>query len=75
MDATKLEMWCEQWWRGNGFRMKIVNRELAGTVYDVDGERFYVPLLPIGGPVLFRENFLLYWEGKRNGAGTSADVG
>lgn len=74
MDATRLELWCEQWWREHGFQVKIVNRELVRTVYDVDGERFDVPLIPIGGSKLFFDNFLLYWEGKRNGAGTAADV-
>ena len=74
MDATRLELWCEQWWREHGFHVKIVNRELVRTVYDVDGERFDIPLIPIGGSALFSENFILYWEGKRNDTGAAADV-
>lgn len=74
MDATKLELLCEQWWREHGCDVKIVNRELVGTIYDVDGERYEVPLLVVGWPDWFRERFILYWEGKRNDTGAAADV-
>ena len=62
MESTKLEQWCEAWWKEHGYDVKIVRRELTRTEYLVNGELWTVPLVPVVGYEQFRKNFLSYWK-------------
>lgn len=60
--ATKLELWCEGWWRDLGYKPKILRRELAFTDYKIGSEVFQVPLVPVQGTEQFRADFLARWR-------------
>ena len=68
LQATRLELWCEAWWRDHGWKVKILHRELAFTEYEISSARgrlhYQVPLVPVQGSRQFEEDFLSYWTGR-----------
>ena len=69
MEPTKLELFAEEWLKDHGYGVKILSRELGGTVYRVSGhgrtEDYRVPLY-VPDRDGWKKSFILYWEG-RNG--------
>ena len=60
--ATKLELWCEEWWRNRGYDVKIAARELAYTIYNVGGEEVRVPLMLVGEREDFKQAVMTKWR-------------
>lgn len=60
--ATKLEMWCEAWWRDHGHHVRMVERNTAFTIYRVDGEEVRVPLLTAKAQEEFKRQIMERYE-------------
>ena len=68
INPTRLELWCEKWWRDHGWEVRLIRRELAFSRYELTGHngrsQYVVPLVPVQGSDNFRRDFESYWERK-----------
>ena len=74
METTKLELWCEEFWRARGYKIVSADMYLAYTRYKVsDGtcvREQLVPLLVLPDMVKeFKKEFIERWGGSSNVAG------
>ena len=66
--ATKLELWCERFWRDHGCEIIHLSRELLKTTYrivDSTGKEieYAVPIVPTVPMADFKREFELMWGG------------
>lgn len=66
--ATKLELWCEQFWRDHGFVIANIDRELLKTTYKIVNNsgkesKYTVPLVPVVPVAEFKQEFESFWGG------------
>lgn len=64
-EATKAELYAEEWWKKHGFSVKLLHRFLSKSVYEVskDGitSDYEIPFR-VTKPKEFMDGFAVFWE-------------